>query len=75
MSNEETKFKIWDYVRLVKCANTHEIASTLRLPNNEVFAIVHELQRDNYLKLIPIPMDKSRDCGSYYAVTEKKFVL
>lgn len=74
MSNKETKFKIWNCVRLVKYANIHEISATLNLPNIEVISMVYELQKENYIKLIAVPMDVSSVCGSYYAATGKEFV-
>ena len=74
MSDKTVKFKVWDYIRIVKCANIHEIASTLRMAEREVLDIVEDLQKDNYLERIPVPLDKSRDSSCYYVATGKEFI-
>lgn len=72
MSDKENKYKVWDYIKIVKSANIHEISSALRLSNLEVITIVEELQRENYLIRVPITLDKSKNCGCYYAANGKE---
>ena len=35
---------------------------------------VEDLQKDNYLERIPVPLDKSRDSSCYYVATGKEFI-
>lgn len=74
MNDKLLMFKVWDYIRLVKSANIHEIASVLRLESKDVLPIVEALQKENYLIRNPAPTDGLRNCGVYYTSNGKEFI-